>query len=60
MSKLLFNKIYCSEELYDVERDVSEAFDENFNVLMKDIPTDEHGFHDGTFTINITYDKGEE
>ena len=50
-----FEKTYCSEELCDLDRDVSEAFTEVFNPLMKEIPVDEHGFHQGSFKVTIEW-----
>lgn len=52
---VVFNKDYRGEDLCDVGRDVSEAFDEDFNELLKKIPQDRHGFHCGRFNINITW-----
>ncbi len=53
---ILFKKEYCDEELYDVERDVSECFDLDFNPKVKDIPVGEDGFTEGTYTITIEWE----
>ena len=53
--KLVFNKTYTSEELCDLERDMSEAFDPVFNEKFKDIPVDESGFMPGSFIVNIEW-----
>lgn len=57
--KTLLNKTYTSEELSDLSRDIHEAFDERFTPAAAGIPKDEHGFHEGTFTVSIVW-KGEE
>ena len=36
----IFDKIYSAEELYDLDRDVNEAFDSVYNPLVKDIPSE--------------------
>lgn len=58
-SRVLLDKKYTSEELCDVYRDVSEAFDERFTPAAKGIPTIEHGFHAGTFKVTITWSPDE-
>lgn len=50
-----FEKTYSSEELCDLDRDVCEAFTEAFNPLMKGVPVDEHGFHEGSFKVTIEW-----
>lgn len=56
MKKLtIFEKEYDGESVYDVDRDVSEAFLEDFNPLVKQIPSDEHGFQQGVFEVTITW-----
>lgn len=51
----LFNREYSSEELCDVERDVSEALSEEYNLFVANIPKDEHGFHRGAFEVSIVW-----
>ena len=58
-SMVVFNKNYRGEHLCDVDRDVSEAFDEDFNTLLKRIPQDGYGFLCGRFDIKITWQKEE-
>lgn len=61
MNKItLFEKDYNGESLYDLGRDVSEVFDASFNSLIEKIPTDEHGFQAGTFTVSIVWENDEE
>lgn len=59
MSKVVFKKDYDGESLYDVERDVMESFDENYNPIVKDIPQDQYGIQKGTFTVTITWNPEE-
>lgn len=44
---------------YDIQRDVHEAFDSRFNPLAEQIPQDEFGFQEGTFTVTITWSPDE-
>lgn len=56
-----FEKDYDGESLYDLSRDIHEAFQDDFNPIMKQVPRDEYGFHQGTFRITIEWisdDKG--
>lgn len=55
--RVLLDKQYSSEELSDVERDVWECLDPTFNPAIKEIPQDEHGFHQGTFRIQVIWSK---
>jgi len=54
-NKVLLNKTYSGEELSDVDRDVSEAFDGDLTPDANDIPVDEHGFATGVFSVRITW-----
>ena len=58
--KNLFDKLYDAESLYDVERDITECFDERFNENVSGIPVDEHGFQTGTFRIQVSWIPPEE
>jgi hypothetical protein len=55
----IFKKKYDGDSLCDVSRDVSEAFDEDFNENASVVPKDKHGFHTGTFTITIEWEDSE-
>jgi hypothetical protein len=55
----IFEKEYDGESIYDVQRDVIEAFDARFNPMVKDIPQDEYGFQLGTFIVRIEWSKEE-
>jgi hypothetical protein len=49
----IFTQEYTDEELYDVERDVSEALQEDYNPIVGNIPKD--GFRTGTFVVSIEW-----
>ena len=52
---ILFEKEYDGESLYDLQRDVHEAFVEDFNPIMATLPKDKHNFTMGTFTVKIEW-----
>lgn len=52
---IIFKKEYDGESLYDVGRDIDEAFNAAYNYLMDDIPQDKDGFTKGTFTVTIEW-----
>jgi hypothetical protein len=52
--KVIFEQEYDGESIVDLERDISECFDERFNPLVKDLP-DEYGIVEGTFKVTITW-----
>jgi len=54
---IIFKKEYDDESLYDLDRDVSEAIDSDFNPKLEAISTDEHGFRLGKFTITIEWSE---
>jgi len=59
----LFKKEYDGESIVDVERDVSEAFNSDYNPSAVLIPRDKHGFQQGIFIVTIEHilpQKGEE
>lgn len=51
----IFTQEYTDEELYDVERDVSEALQEAYNPIIGGIPVDKNGFRTGTFIVSIEW-----
>ncbi len=55
MGKVIFDKEYDAESLYDLGRDIHECFDHRFNPSVKDIPVDEHGFQQGTFVVSVNW-----
>ena len=52
---ILFEKEYDSESVGDLERDVYEAFVEDFNPIMATLPKDQYNFTTGTFTVRIEW-----
>lgn len=52
---ILHQKDYDGESLHDLGRDVEECFNVDFNPPAMEIPTDEYGFHKGTFRITIEW-----
>jgi len=52
----IFTKEYSGEELCDVDRDVSEAFDPNMNHRVIDIPQVD-GIPTGHFTVSIVWEE---
>jgi len=58
-TKEIFSKNYDGESLYDLSRDVHEAFDPRFNDKADGIPVDEYGFQKGSFKVTITWEADE-
>jgi len=54
MSKVLFSESYDGESVVDVHRDFSELWDESFNPMMSEIPSEE-GFWKGTFKVTVEW-----
>lgn len=54
--KLLFEQKYDGESIVDVHRDFSELWDEMFNPIMSEIPS-EDGFWQGTFKVTVEWSK---
>jgi len=52
---IIFDKVYDGESIYDVGRDVAEAFCEDFNTITKQIPKNECGFQQGTFRVSVVW-----
>lgn len=51
----IFKKDYDGESLYDLSRDICEAFDERYNPAVAAVPKDEHGFQKGTFIVTVEW-----
>lgn len=56
---IIFKKEYDGESIVDLERDISECLDGNFNAIAYAIPVDEHGIHKGTFKVTVEWDGKE-
>jgi hypothetical protein len=54
---ILFQKEYDGESIYDLERDVSESLQGEYNALIHSIPEDEHGFQAGRFKVTIEWEN---
>lgn len=54
---ILLKKEYSGEELCDLERDVAEALDGDYNAIAHVIPTDEYGFQSGRFKVTIEWEE---
>jgi hypothetical protein len=59
-SVTLLSKTYDGESIYDVSRDVSEAFVEDFTPALKQLPKDEYNFIKGFFHVQIIWTLDEE
>jgi hypothetical protein len=55
MNVTLLDKVYDGESMYDVCRDVSEAFVEDFTPALGTLPKDEYGFIQGSFRVHIVW-----
>ncbi len=60
MSKIVFDKIYDNDMLYDLLEDITDALDETFNKKIKSIPTDIYGSILGTFRVTMEWLPEEE
>lgn len=59
MSKILFDKIYDYEMLYDLPEDIGNALDETYNKKIAKLPADEYGYIQGTFHVVVTWEPEE-
>jgi hypothetical protein len=57
MSKgmMILEKTYDGESIVDLDRDVSEMFDEEFDPRIETIPRDEYNFMKGTFKVTVEW-----
>jgi len=55
-TKILFSEQYDGESIVDVHRDFSELWDEMFNPVMSEIPS-EDGFWRGTFKVTVEWSE---
>lgn len=53
--KIFEQTYYGFEDLYDLSRDIEEAFNKDFNPLVKDIPEE----FQGKIKVTIEYEKEE-
>ena len=52
---IIFHKNYDGESLYDLSRDIGEAFEGDFNPVINTVPQNEHGFQQGVFRVTIEW-----
>ena len=52
---VIFNQKYDGESLYDLDRDIHEAFSKDFNPKMAEVPQDKHGFLQGSFIVTVEW-----
>lgn len=55
MSKRIFEKEYDDEPLYDLDRDIAEAFTDNLQ--YEKLPKDENEFKTGKFVVTIVWEE---
>ena len=56
MSELtIFTQTYAADQVCDIERDVTEGLDPDYNDLIKSLPIDRDGFFPGSFEVTIKY-----
>ena len=51
----ILKKTYYGEDIVDLDRDISEMLNEEFDPLVALIPKDEHGFHKGSFQVTVRW-----
>ena len=56
----LFKKTYDGESLYDLGRDILEAFNSDYNPKVLQIPVDEYFIHKGDFIVTVEWVASEE
>ena len=56
---LILQNDYAGDEIAEIEQDVYQSLDEDFNRDLSSIPTDEHGFMRGTLRVTVEW-VGEE
>jgi hypothetical protein len=54
--KIILDQKYDGESIYDATRDFTEAFDETFTPVLKEIPKDEYNIQKGKFRVLITWE----
>ena len=52
---MILEKTYDGESIVDVQRDVLEMFDEEFDPRIETIPRDEYNFMKGTFKVTVEW-----
>ncbi len=52
---IILDKKYDGESIVDLDRDISEMFNEEFDPRIETIPKDVHGFMKGTFKVTVEW-----
>jgi len=52
---VVFQKEYDGESLYDLDQDIADAFEPDYNPVVDDIPQDEYGLQKGKFIVSIIW-----
>lgn len=52
---IILEKTYDGESIVDLQRDVLEMFNEEFDPTIATIPKDEYGFHKGSFKVKVEW-----
>ena len=54
---IIFEKRYDGESLCDLQQDISDAIDSDFNEIWEKIPVDDYGFQKGQFKVTIEWEE---
>lgn len=52
---VILDKTYYGESIVDIDRDISEMFNEEYDPTIATIPRDEHGFMKGSFHVRVKW-----
>lgn len=52
---IVLDKTYDGKSIVDLDRDVSEMFNEEFDPRIETIPRDQHGFMKGSFRVKVEW-----
>lgn len=52
---VILEKTYDGESIVDIQRDIHEMFDEEFDPRIETIPKDQHGFMKGSFAVTVVW-----
>jgi hypothetical protein len=56
----VFEKTYDGESIVDLSRDISEAFDRDFNPTVESLTQDKWGFWTGQFRVKVEWTNQEQ
>lgn len=52
---IILDKTYDGESIVDIQRDVHEMFNEEFDPRIETIPRDQYGFMKGSFKVTVEW-----